>query len=142
MPEALDALARIGRKRQQEEHERQREFDAGERQRRKEEEQRRQRDAAEQERQRRQREEQERQREAAARERRRWGQEEQQRERNPASSKMSASQAREILGVKAGATEQEIRAAYTRLMKRLHPDVGGSEYFSKQLNAARDVLLG
>jgi type IV secretion system protein VirD4 len=55
---------------------------------------------------------------------------------------MSASQAQEILGVKVGSTEQEIRAAYTRLMKRLHPDVGGSEYFSKQLNAARDVLLG
>jgi len=54
---------------------------------------------------------------------------------------MSVAQAREILGVDAGAPEQEIRAAYNRLMKRVHPDVGGSEYFSKQLNAARDVLL-
>jgi curved DNA-binding protein CbpA len=55
---------------------------------------------------------------------------------------MSASEAREILEIKAGATEQEIRAAYIRLMNLLHPDHGGSEYFSKQLNAAREVLLG
>jgi curved DNA-binding protein CbpA len=54
---------------------------------------------------------------------------------------MSVAQALEILGINAGATEQDIRAAYNRLMKRVHPDVGGSAYFSKQLNAARDVLL-
>jgi type IV secretion system protein VirD4 len=54
---------------------------------------------------------------------------------------MSASQALEILGLSAGTTEQDVRAAYNRLMKRVHPDVGGSTYFSKQLNAARDVLL-
>jgi curved DNA-binding protein CbpA len=54
---------------------------------------------------------------------------------------MSAAQALEILGIKAGATEQEIRTAYSRLMKRVHPDVGGSHFFAKQLNTARDVLL-
>jgi curved DNA-binding protein CbpA len=54
---------------------------------------------------------------------------------------MSAAEALEILGIKAGATEQDIRATYNRLMKRVHPDVGGSAYFSKQLNAARDLLL-
>ena len=54
---------------------------------------------------------------------------------------MSAARALEILGLKAGVTEQEIRAAYNRLMKRLHPDVGGSDFFAKQLNDARDVLL-
>jgi type IV secretion system protein VirD4 len=59
-----------------------------------------------------------------------------------ASGNMSAAQALEILGINAGATEQDIRAAYNRLMKRVHPNVGGSEVFSKQLNAARDVLLG
>ena len=51
-------------------------------------------------------------------------------------------QALKILEVERGATEQEIRAAYSRLIKRLHPDGGGSEYFAKQLNDARDVLLG
>jgi DNA invertase Pin-like site-specific DNA recombinase len=42
---------------------------------------------------------------------------------------LSAAQALEILGINAEATEQEIRAAYNRLMKRVHPDVGGSEFF-------------
>jgi hypothetical protein len=28
-----------------------------------------------------------------------------------------------------------------RLMKRVHPDVGGSSFFAKQLNAAREALL-
>ena len=55
---------------------------------------------------------------------------------------MTVTEALEVLGLKIGATEQEIREAYNRLMKRVHPDVGGSEFFSKQLNAARDVLLG
>ena len=55
---------------------------------------------------------------------------------------MSTAQAHEVLGLKAGATEEEIRAAYNRLMKRVHPDRGGSDFFAKQLNAARDVLLG
>ncbi len=62
--------------------------------------------------------------------------------RDVASGNMSAAQALEILGINAGANEQDIRAAYNHLMKRVHPDVGGSEFFSKQLNAARDVLLG
>jgi curved DNA-binding protein CbpA len=55
---------------------------------------------------------------------------------------MSAAQAHEILGLETGASEPEIRAAYIRIMKRLHPDVGGSTFFAKQLNDARDVLLG
>lgn len=67
-------------------------------------------------------------------------------EQNPwsdmASGGMSTAQADEILGLKPGATTQEMRVAYNRLMKRVHPDVGGSEFFSKQLNAARDMLLG
>jgi hypothetical protein len=59
-----------------------------------------------------------------------------------ADGKMSVAQAIEILGIRSGASEKEIQAAYSRLMKRVHPDAGGSDYFAKQLNAARDVLLG
>jgi hypothetical protein len=137
---AQDALTRRSGQQQQEEQEqeqeqeRQREAAAQEWRRRQEE-------AAAQERQRQQQEDQERQREAAARERQRR-QEEHGPRRDAASGNTSAAQVLEILGIKAGATEQEIRAAYNRLMKRVHPDVGGSEFFSKQLNAARDVLLG
>jgi DnaJ-domain-containing protein 1 len=38
-------------------------------------------------------------------------------------------QALEILGLKAGATDDEIRAAYIRLMQRVHPDKGGTDFF-------------
>jgi hypothetical protein len=55
---------------------------------------------------------------------------------------MSAAQARAILGVAEGASAAEIREAYTRLMKRVHPDVGGAPGLAAQLNAARDRLLG
>jgi nucleotide-binding universal stress UspA family protein len=51
-------------------------------------------------------------------------------------------QALEILGLKAGATDDEIRAAYIRLMQRMHPDKGGTDFFAKQLIDAREVLLG
>lgn len=62
-------------------------------------------------------------------------------QRGDASGDINIAQALEILGLSAGANEQEVRLAYSRLMKRFHPDAGGSAYFSKQLNAARDVLL-
>jgi hypothetical protein len=79
-------------------------------------------------------------------ERERAGREGQQRQRENSNTamygKMNATYALEILGLKAGAKEQEIQTAYRRLIKRLHPDVGGSDAFAKQLNAARDVLLG
>jgi hypothetical protein len=87
------------------------------------------------------RERQKQQEEAAARERQRR-QEEQERRHNSPAGKLGDAQALEIFGLSAGATEQEIRAAYSRLMKRVHPDVGGSDFLAKQLNAARDVLLG
>jgi len=64
------------------------------------------------------------------------------RQHDGATGKMRVAQALDILGLAEGASEKEIRAAYTRLMKRVHPDVGGSNVFAEQLNAARDVLLG
>ena len=54
---------------------------------------------------------------------------------------MSTAEALEMLGLKPGSSEQEIRAAYAHLIKRVHPDVGGTDWFAKQLNAARDALL-
>jgi hypothetical protein len=55
---------------------------------------------------------------------------------------MSVARALEVLGLKTGATEQEIRAAYINLIKRVHADQGGSDYLTKQVNAARDALRG
>jgi len=54
---------------------------------------------------------------------------------------MSASEARSILGVGEDATVADVRAAYKRLMRRVHPDHGGAAGLAAQLNAARDRLL-
>jgi len=69
----------------------------------------------------------------------RWRQE---RRRNSSPAKLSAAQALEILGLKAGATEQEIRAAYIHLMKRVHPDFGESNFFTTQLNEVTQLSCG
>jgi hypothetical protein len=59
----------------------------------------------------------------------------------PPREPMSAEDARSILGVGPGASEAEIQAAYTRLMRLAHPDKGGTSGLAAQLNAARDRLL-
>ena len=55
---------------------------------------------------------------------------------------MTQEKAYEVLGLRPGASEGEIRAAHRRLMKQMHPDHGGSAFLAAQLNEARDVLLG
>ena len=59
----------------------------------------------------------------------------------PPGAAMSESEARSILGVGATAGPEEIRAAYSRLIQRVHPDKGGAAGLAAQLNAARDRLL-
>lgn len=59
----------------------------------------------------------------------------------PAAGKLSVGDARSILGVGPEATREDIQAAYTRLMRRAHPDQGGTTGLAAQLNAARDILL-
>ena len=54
---------------------------------------------------------------------------------------MNLDQARAILGVTDGASRDEIEAAYRRLIRRAHPDQGGTSGLAAQLNAARDRLL-
>jgi DnaJ-domain-containing protein 1 len=57
------------------------------------------------------------------------------------SVRMSADDARSVLGVEEGATPAQIKAAYTRLMRMAHPDKGGTAGLAAQLNAARERLL-
>lgn len=58
------------------------------------------------------------------------------------SEAMTDKKARQILEVGDKATRKEILAAHSRLIRKFHPDVGGSNYFASQLNAAKDFLLG
>src|SRR5262245_48180159 len=54
---------------------------------------------------------------------------------------MNKDEAFAILGLKNGATADAIRAAHKRLMKGVHPDLGGSDYLAAKINQAKDVLL-
>ncbi len=60
----------------------------------------------------------------------------------PRGGPMTRDEAYEILGLRPGASEADIRAAYHRLMRAAHPDSGGSDWLASRINQARDVLLG
>src|SRR5580658_1322877 len=55
--------------------------------------------------------------------------------------KMTEEEAYQVLGIQPGASAEDVTRAYRSLMKKLHPDQGGTTYLAARVNEAKDVLL-
>ena len=54
---------------------------------------------------------------------------------------MGVDEALQVLGLKKGASETDIKSAHKKLLKGFHPDAGGTDYLASKINLAKDVLL-
>jgi hypothetical protein len=56
-------------------------------------------------------------------------------------NELTETEAYEILGLPNTASKDEVVKAHKRLMQRMHPDRGGSDYLAAKINAAKDQLV-
>lgn len=56
-------------------------------------------------------------------------------------SAMGRAEALQVLGLSGEADRRAVLAAHRRLLQKLHPDHGGSDYLAQRINEARDTLL-
>ncbi|MBE9567088.1 MAG: molecular chaperone DnaJ [Proteobacteria bacterium] len=54
---------------------------------------------------------------------------------------MPDDEAMEVLGLKPGFTKEDVIQAHRRMMQKVHPDRGGSDYLAAKINQAKDTLL-
>lgn len=54
---------------------------------------------------------------------------------------MSRAEAFDVLGLKPNASKQDIIDAHRKLISKLHPDRGGSDYLAAQINLAKKTLI-
>ncbi len=64
------------------------------------------------------------------------------RQTQTAKGAMSEEEALAILGLKPGATKEQVLNAHKRMMMKVHPDKGGSDHLAAQINKAKDTLIG
>jgi len=58
-----------------------------------------------------------------------------------ANGPLSVKDAYEVLGVNEDSTKEEVLKAYKSMMQKVHPDRGGSDYLTRLVSEAKDLLL-
>lgn len=65
-----------------------------------------------------------------------------QRQQAPGKQAMSKEEAMEVLALKPGYTKDDVIQAHRRMMQKVHPDRGGSDFLAAQINSAKETLIG